>query len=128
MRTESVKCPAPAVFAKSRARQVHIMSLNLTSTDLNYSINRVSYVLYPRTTDESLHYFVLPFQLYTNFEIRRRVPRVKKIWRNSKSTHASLSLSTCRSADGIFTFICKHCLDPDQTRMVFRQFKNVCIR
>ena len=29
MRTESVKCPARAVFAKSRARHVHIMSLNL---------------------------------------------------------------------------------------------------
>ena len=28
MRTESVKCPALAVFAKSRARHVHIMSLN----------------------------------------------------------------------------------------------------
>ena len=29
MRTESVKCSARAVFAKSRARHVHIMSLNL---------------------------------------------------------------------------------------------------
>ena len=29
MRTESVKCLARAVFAKSRARHVHIMSLNL---------------------------------------------------------------------------------------------------
>ena len=29
MRNESVKCPARAVFAKSRARHVHIMSLNL---------------------------------------------------------------------------------------------------
>ena len=33
MRTESVKCPARAVFAKSRARYVHIMSLNLLSFD-----------------------------------------------------------------------------------------------
>ena len=32
MRTESVKCPARAVFAKSRARHVHIMSLNLLTT------------------------------------------------------------------------------------------------
>ena len=29
MQTESVKCPARAVFAKSRARHMHIMSLNL---------------------------------------------------------------------------------------------------
>ena len=29
MRIVSVKCPARAVFAKSRARHVHIMSLNL---------------------------------------------------------------------------------------------------
>ena len=32
MRTESVKCPAREVFAKSRARHVHIMSLNLLTS------------------------------------------------------------------------------------------------
>ena len=32
MRTESVKCPARAVFAKSGARHVHIMSLNLLTS------------------------------------------------------------------------------------------------
>ena len=32
MRTESVKCPARAVFARSRARHVHIMSLNLLTS------------------------------------------------------------------------------------------------
>ena len=32
MRTESVKCPARAVFAKSRGRHVHIMSLNLLTS------------------------------------------------------------------------------------------------
>ena len=32
VRTESVKCPARAVFAKSRARHVHIMSLNLLTS------------------------------------------------------------------------------------------------
>ena len=32
MRTESVKSPARAVFAKSRARHVHIMSLNLLTS------------------------------------------------------------------------------------------------
>ena len=32
MRTESVKCPARAFFAKSRARHVHIMSLNLLTS------------------------------------------------------------------------------------------------
>ena len=76
-----------------------------------------------------------------NFEIRRRVPKVKKTLTKFKKnththththTHTSLSLSTCRSADAMFTltclhqslslslYICKHGLDPDQTRMVFR--------
>ena len=32
MQTESVKCPACAVFAKLRARHVHIMSLNLLTS------------------------------------------------------------------------------------------------
>ena len=32
IRTESVKCPARAVFAKSRARHVHIMPLNLLTS------------------------------------------------------------------------------------------------
>ena len=32
MRTESVKCPARAVFAKLRTRHVHIMSLNLLTS------------------------------------------------------------------------------------------------
>ena len=32
MRNESVKCPARAEFAKSRARHVHIMSLNLLTS------------------------------------------------------------------------------------------------
>ena len=32
MQTESVKCPACAVFTKSRARHVHIMSLNLVTS------------------------------------------------------------------------------------------------
>ena len=31
-RTESVKCPARAVIAKSRARHVHVMSLNLLTS------------------------------------------------------------------------------------------------
>ena len=30
--TESVKCPARAVIAKSRARHVHVMSLNLLTS------------------------------------------------------------------------------------------------
>ena len=32
LRTESVKCPARAVIAKSRARHVHVMSLNLLTS------------------------------------------------------------------------------------------------
>ena len=56
MRNESVKCQARAVFAKSRARHVHIMSLNLLTSHLNYSISRVSYVHSSRITDESLSF------------------------------------------------------------------------
>ena len=67
MRNESVECPARAVFAKSRARHVHIMSLNLLTRHLNYSISRVSYVHSSRTTDESLHYFVLPSEKQNAF-------------------------------------------------------------
>ena len=110
MLTESVKCPARAVFAKSRARHVHIMSLNLLISHKSPLINRVSYVHSRRTTDESLHYFVLPFQLilYSRIEtarhlvrsdflqrsICRRVPRVKKSGKIQKEhMHLSLSLS-----------------------------------
>ena len=67
MRNESVKCPARAVFAKSRARHVHIMSLNLLTSHLIYSISWVSYVHSSRTTDESLHYFVLPSEKQNAF-------------------------------------------------------------
>ena len=68
MQNESVKCPARGVFAKSRARHVHIMSLNLLTSHLNYSISRVSYVHSSRTTDESLlHYFVLPSEKQNAF-------------------------------------------------------------
>ena len=67
MRNESVKCPARAVFAKSRARHVHIMSLNLLTSHLNYSISRVSYVHSSRTTDKSLHNFVLPSEKQNAF-------------------------------------------------------------
>ena len=91
-------------------------------------------------------------QRYTrNFEIRRRVLRVKKMTKLKKehtsiSLSLSLSLSICRCTS-IFLkgcactslslllsiYICKNGLDPDQTRMefrkrMFRQFKNVCMR
>ena len=47
--SESVKCPARAVIAKSRARHVHVMSLNLLTS-------RRSPLILPRTTDKSLHF------------------------------------------------------------------------
>ena len=37
-RTESVKCPARAVNAKSRARHVHVMSLNLLTSRKSHLI------------------------------------------------------------------------------------------
>ena len=39
-------------------------------TDLNYSISRVSYVHSSRTTDESLHYFVLQKTKTLDFEFQ----------------------------------------------------------
>ena len=67
MGNESVKCPARAVFAKWRARHVHIISLNLLTSHLNYSICRVSYVHSSWTTDESLHYSILPSEKQNDF-------------------------------------------------------------
>ena len=130
------------------------------------------------TTDESLHFFVLPsenqnafarsadfefqfilysrnetarhlvrsdfLQRYTqNFEIRRRVPRVKNQQTDENQhthththTHTPLYLSIRRCnvyfdvpapvslslslSLSLSPNICKHGLDPDQTRMVFR--------
>ena len=44
-----------------------------------------------------------------NFEIRRRVPRVKnKLAKFKKNTHTHLSLSICRSADAMFNLMCLH--------------------
>ena len=76
MQNESVKCPERAVFAKSRARHVHIMSLNLLTSHLNIAISRVSYVHSSRTTDESLRYFVLPSEKQKRFRSlsRLRIP------------------------------------------------------
>ena len=47
--SESVKCPARAAIAKSRARHVHAMALNLLTS-------RRSPLIKPRTTDKSLHF------------------------------------------------------------------------
>ena len=111
----------------------HSIYLQVVKVHLfNYSISRVSYVQSSRTTDESLHFTVLPCHLRKcrrpvyiviqdisydqnflqrstrNFEIRRQVLRVKIKWRNSKRAHTraslslSLSLSTCRSADALW--------------------------
>ena len=125
----SSACGIRQVDSQARAYYVtQFIFKSSKSTDLNYSISRVSYVHSP----QSLHYFVLPsenqnafarsadfkFQLilysrietarhlvrsdffakiFTNFEIRRRVPRVKKrndeIQKEHTHTHISLSLS-----------------------------------
>ena len=48
---------------ESQARAYYVTQFTYKSeksTDLNYSISRVSNVHSPQTTDESLHYFVLP--------------------------------------------------------------------
>ena len=115
-RTESVKSPARAVIAKSRARHVHVMSLNLLTSrksplfNLGLPMNRYTFVL----PSENKNAFAcspsaqMPLvdqnllQRYTrSFEIRRRVLRVKKMTKFKKNTHLSLSLSTCRSVDAL---------------------------
>ena len=138
----SSACGIRQVESQARAYYVTRFTYkSLKSTDLNYSISRVSCLHSSRTTDESLHYFVLPseyqnafarypadfeFQLILylrpsnfgyrdctqelkpldisydqifflqrstqNFEIRRRVPREKTNWWNSKRTHTHISL------------------------------------
>ena len=65
MQTELVKCPARVGIrlAESQARAYYVTQFTYKSeksTDLNYSISWVSYVHSSRTTEESLHYFVLP--------------------------------------------------------------------
>ena len=60
MRTESVKCPGRAVFAKSRARHAHIMSLNILTSHkspLIYLFDKPGLLC---SLAELLHYFVLP--------------------------------------------------------------------
>ena len=109
----------------------HSIYLQVVKVHLfNYSISRVSYLHSSRTTDESLHFTVLPCHLRKcrltvyiviqslkdisydqnflqrstrNFEIRRQVLRVKKMTKFKKNTHTHLSLSlfTCWSADAL---------------------------
>ena len=57
MRTESVKCPACALSQACAYYVTQFTYKSYKSTDLNYSISRVSYVHSSRTTDESPHYF-----------------------------------------------------------------------
>ena len=99
----------------------HSIYLQVVKVHLfNYSISSVSYVHSPRTTDESLHFTVLPchlrkcrLQVYIviqslkdisydqnflqrstrNFEIRRQVLRVKKMTKFKKNTHTHTRIS-----------------------------------
>ena len=47
LRSESVKCPARAVIAKTRARHVYVMSLNLLTSrkSLGLPMNRYTFIL-----------------------------------------------------------------------------------
>ena len=188
MRTESVKCPARAVFAKSRARtgilchsiylqviKVHWFKLfdkpgllcSLASdyrwitTLFRFSFKKPSsadfefqLILYSRV-ETARHLVRSDFFLQRSTQTLKYVdefPEWKnnnKNWRNSEHTHISLSLSLSLLSLSLYLsirrwnlyfdvpapvslslslYICKHGLDPDQTRMVFRQFKNVCMR
>ena len=84
MRNESVKCPVRVRYLPSREPGTCILCHSISqftykskkSTDLNYSISRVSYVHSSRATDESLHYFVLPSEKPKRFRslCRLRIP------------------------------------------------------
>ena len=65
----SSACGICQVESQARARYVTQFTYkSLKSTDLNYSISRVSYVHSSRTPDESLHYFVLPSENQNAFD------------------------------------------------------------
>ena len=84
----SSACGTRQVESQARAYYVTQFTYkSLKSTDLNYSINRVSYVHSPRTTDESLHYFVLPFQLilYSRIETARHLVRSDFLQRSTQN-------------------------------------------
>ena len=69
-------------LVESQARAYYVTQFTYKSekpTDLNYSISRVSYVHPSRTTDESLHYFVLPSENQNAFA-RIQVYIVLKNW------------------------------------------------
>ena len=75
---------------ESQARAYYVTQFTYKSqksTDLIYSLNRVSYVHSPRTTDESLHCSVLPFQLifYSRIETARHLVR-SDFWQRSTQT------------------------------------------
>ena len=48
------KFPAREVFAKWRASHVHVASLNLLTSQFNYSISSVFYIHSSRTTDDRI--------------------------------------------------------------------------
>ena len=59
-------------LVESQARAYYVTQFTYKSeksTDLNYLISRVSYVHSSRTTDESLHYFVLPSENQNVFSL-----------------------------------------------------------
>ena len=67
---------------ESQARAYYVTQFTY-KTDLNY----FSYVHSPRTTDESLHYFVLPFQLilYSRIETARHLVRSDFLQRSTQT-------------------------------------------
>ena len=89
MRTESVKCPARARYSPSREPGTCILwhSIYLQVIKVYCSINRVSYVHSSRTTDESLHCFVLPFQLilFSRIETARHLVRSDFLQRSTQT-------------------------------------------
>ena len=67
----SSACGIRLVESQARAHYVTQFTYKSEkSTDLNYSISRVSYVHSSRTTDESLHYLVLQKTKTLDFEFQ----------------------------------------------------------
>ena len=88
LRTESVKCSARAVIAKSRARHMHVMSLNLLTSrksplDLGLPMNRYTFVL----PSENQNAFACPpsaqmpfIMIYSHSRTSRRSELFAKIY------------------------------------------------
>ena len=116
LRSESAKCPARAVSAKSRARHVHVMSLNLLTSRkspliqplkcytfvlpsenqnafclLSICANAVYNVMQSLKDISSINFFSK--DIHESLKYVDELSELKKMTKFKKNTHLSLSLS-----------------------------------